>query len=46
MKNNKHFRSYLTQFFLEWEIFQIKENIRVRQATGDNMKHAHFMLAK
>ena len=24
MKTNTNFRSYLTQFFLEWEMFQIK----------------------
>jgi hypothetical protein len=34
MKTNIHFRSYLTQFFLEWEMFQTK--------VGEKIK-THFM---
>ena len=71
MKINTNFLSYLTQFFLEWEMFQekivdkietqvlcsiiffrkscrLRDNMekycRARQATDDNMVHAHCTL--
>jgi len=71
MKTDIHFWSYLSEFFLEWEMFhtkvvdKIKTHIlcsvtfffklchlysnmekysTARQATEDNMAHAHFTL--
>jgi len=43
MKTNIHFWGQLAHFFLEWEMFQTKY-CRARQATDDNMPHAHCML--